>query len=154
MNWKKVTNHPNHPQGLSGPWGEFPIQLLQIAPPLTLAIHKRKIDFMTAIEVLQDLRRRGFEVEADGSDIFCRGTTEPLTPDLLDALKLHKPEIIKYLVSYDLELSGELSRSGLSPKWENYLLERIEILINHEGYPPELAREEVLKMIPYYRRLN
>jgi len=109
---------------------------------------------MNAIALLEDLMRRGFEVESDGSDIHCRGTIEPLTLELLETLKRNKREIVGVLTSHDRELFLELLRAGLSSKWQDYLLERVEILVDHEGYTQEDAQGEVIKMIPHYQNLN
>jgi len=109
---------------------------------------------MNAINLLEDLSRRGVEIETDGMSIHLQGTMEPLAPEMIDALKQHKQEIIKVLTSYGQELVHELVRAGLAEKWRKYLLERVEILIQHEGYSSEVAQEEVIKMIPYYRELN
>jgi len=47
-----------------------------------------------------------------------------------------------------------LESAGLSKNWRDYLLERVEILVDHEGYSGEEARDEVLAMVPYYQELN
>ena len=52
------------------------------------------------------------------------------------------------------ELAQELESAGLSKNWRDYLLERVEILVDHEGYSGEEARDEVLAMVPYYQELN
>jgi tubulysin polyketide synthase-like protein len=109
---------------------------------------------MSTIDLLEDLRELGFKVTTNGSEIHYRGTTDPMGPELLKALKRHKQEIIEVLASRGQDFEQKLSKSGLSQKWQDYLLERVEILIDHESYSPEDAQAEVIKMIPYYRGLN
>jgi len=114
---------------------------------------------MNAIHLLEDLGCLGVEVETDGVNIHFQGTKEPLTPEMIEALKRNKQEIIKVLISHGQGLHRELEyeavhreiiNAGLTSKWQNYLLEGVEILVDHEGYSEEEAQEEVIKMIPYY----
>ena len=109
---------------------------------------------MNAIHLLEDLGRLGVEVQTDGVNIHFQGTKEPLTPEMVEALKRNKQEIIKVLTSQDHDLLSELKNAGLTQKWKAYLLDRVKILIDHESYSREEAQAEVIKMIPYYRGLN
>lgn len=50
----------------------------------------------------------------------------------------------------------KLKMAGVSSRWQEYLIERLDILIKFESYSPEQAREEVLQMakLPFYQGLN
>lgn len=50
----------------------------------------------------------------------------------------------------------EIKKAGVSSRWQDYLMERLEILIKYESYSPEKARNEVLAMakLPFYQGLN
>jgi tubulysin polyketide synthase-like protein len=109
---------------------------------------------MNAHTLLENLKQRGIQLEFDGSEIHCRGITEPITPELVETLKRYKQEIIAFLSDSDPRLSLELELAGLTEKWRNYLLQRVEILIQYEGYSVEAAHVEVKKMILHYQGLN
>ena len=53
---------------------------------------------MTATEIIQDLRRRGVQLEAVGDRLRFR-PREAVTSDLVEALKQHKAEIISTLTA-------------------------------------------------------
>ena len=109
---------------------------------------------MNALALLENLKQQGITVEVDGSEIHCRGSAGPLTPELIESLKQHKQELVTFLNGADPDLYLEMQLAGIIPKWRRYLLERVEILIRHEDYSRESAVDEVRKMIPYYENLN
>lgn len=110
---------------------------------------------MNTIEIIENLRKRGYELRTDGTQIHVRGTLAPLNLELIETLKQYKPEIIVVLTKRDA-LLNQVKKAGASSKWQDYLLERFEILIRYETYSPERAREEVLAMarLPFYQGLN
>jgi len=109
---------------------------------------------MNAITLLEDLKRRGFVFKADGSKVHFQGTMEPLTPELLETLKKHKREILEYVTLADEGLCHELELAGVPEKWRLYLLERLNILVQYEGYTTGQAIEEVHNMAKFYKNLN
>ena len=54
---------------------------------------------MNVLSFYRDLLSRGFQFQMDGNQLKCRGTREPLFPELTQKLKHHKPEIMAYLSS-------------------------------------------------------
>ena len=52
---------------------------------------------MKATNFLKELRQRGFQIRIKGNRLHCRGTKEPLNPELLGKLKEFKPNIIDSL---------------------------------------------------------
>src|SRR5918996_5385693 len=49
---------------------------------------------MTPAELLADLNSKGVTLVVDGDKLKCKGKQSVLTPELLDALRQHKVEII------------------------------------------------------------
>ncbi|MBT3511057.1 MAG: hypothetical protein HN472_16125 [Nitrospina sp.] len=52
---------------------------------------------MKATNFLEELRESGFQVWIEGDRLRCRGTKEPLNPEILGKLKAFKPKIIDSL---------------------------------------------------------
>jgi hypothetical protein len=52
---------------------------------------------MTGASLIEDLTRRGVKMWAEGGELRCRGSKKTLTPEVLDQLKEHKPEILARL---------------------------------------------------------
>ena len=54
---------------------------------------------ITGIDFCVDIFRRGFRFHINGEELLCRGTLEPLSPELLQQLKHRKSEILSYFKS-------------------------------------------------------
>ena len=107
---------------------------------------------MNVPRLVEEYRLQGYEITLDGNDFIAKATKYPLIENQKAVLKKHKQEIIKYLTETGDGLRHELKLAGVSEKWQDYLLERVEILVEHEDYSREEARAEVIKMIPNYNR--
>jgi hypothetical protein len=76
---------------------------------------------MSAKTLLYELRGRGVEVVAEGDQLRYRPRA-PVTPELLDRLRAHKPSILKLLErerreSEEAERRGFVARRGREPGW-------------------------------------
>ena len=103
---------------------------------------------MNVPKLVEEYRLQGYEIKLDGDDFIIKPTKYPLIENQKAVLKKYKQEIIKYLRETGDGLHHELKLAGVSEKWQDYLLERVEILVEYEGYSLEEARAEVIKMIP------
>ena len=70
---------------------------------------------MTAIELLENLGRQGFRVEALGEQLRC-SPQAALTPELISLLKEHKIELIGTLKSKDRSLTAFVA-GGANGEW-------------------------------------
>lgn len=52
---------------------------------------------MTALELLEDLKKRGVDLEPEGDSLRYRGPAGALTPSLRQALATHKAEVLSHL---------------------------------------------------------
>ena len=105
---------------------------------------------MNIPKLVEEYRLQGYEITLDGDDFIIKPTKNPLLESQKAVLTKYKQEIIKYLRETVDGLRHELKQAGVSEKWQGYLLERVEILVEYEDYSREEARAEVIKMIPYY----
>ena len=55
---------------------------------------------MSPLSIYKEMLQRGFLFEVDGERLKCRGTLEPLTPDLLFQLKENKAEILNFILEW------------------------------------------------------
>jgi len=89
---------------------------------------------MNIQKLIKGLALDGYQIILIKGELDCRATKYPFTENQLDVLKKYKREIVKHLTTSGNEFKNELDLSGLSKKWRGYLLERVEILVEHEGY--------------------
>ena len=67
---------------------------------------------MTPFELLEDLKKRNISIYLVGKKIKLKGEEETLTPDLIDTIREHKPELVKYL--------SQRSRKEDQAEWRKY----------------------------------
>lgn len=73
---------------------------------------------MSALGLLEDLRRRDVSIEADGGTLHLEAPAEVVTEELRDALVEHKQGLLTLL---ERERTGlEAERCGLVIRWSEY----------------------------------
>jgi hypothetical protein len=96
---------------------------------------------MTAIELLEDLKKRGVDLEPEGDSLRYRAPAGALTPALRQALAAHKAEVLAHL-------RGDLPAAVADwpADWREVFEERAAIMEYDGGLPrPEAeARAEEL----------
>jgi hypothetical protein len=73
---------------------------------------------MSARALLKELRGRGLELSTDGGRLLYR-PKNVITPVLFDALRAHKPGLIK-LLEWERRTLEEADRRGLVIRWSDY----------------------------------
>ncbi len=81
---------------------------------------------MNVQQLVNDLRRRGITLEPAGDKLRWRGPKGAMTPELLERLRQHKPEVLEYLrwkqqlFSYPLPVTHDLgTEDPLDYAWDN-----------------------------------
>ena len=91
---------------------------------------------MNVDEFYKDMLSRGFQFQANGDQLKCRGTLEPFGPELIQQLRLHKKGILSCLKAGQLsfrstqlnEASRLLQERGWIQIWAGYLNQHIYLV--------------------------
>jgi len=73
---------------------------------------------MSADQILSIIRKKGIVLEVQGNDIKCQAPTGTLTPDLIESMRSHKPEILTILTSFKQPKSGECENCPAAGLWD------------------------------------
>ena len=106
---------------------------------------------MTALELLEDLKKRGVDLEPEGDSLRYRAPAGALTPSLRQALATHKVEVLSHLRGEAVDLPVHVG--DWPAPWLEAYIERAGIMEFDGGLPrieAERRAEELVREA--YRR--
>jgi hypothetical protein len=108
---------------------------------------------MTALELLETLKRRGVDLDPVGESLHYRAPAGALTPDLRQALAAHKAEVLAHLRG---EMVGLPTHPGDWPEeWLEAFIERAGIMEFDGGLPRQEAERRAEELVrASYRQIG